>query len=386
MSDDAKLESDDAEAAGTPPETNYVTVAVEEAAALPKLPLDELMSWMDGYQPPVDAYAEVKSKTGKVLFADCSRFAADEGWWFVGDVHGDLRALGAIVSHIHSRGLGPERIVFLGDIFDRNAVDGGFETVCAFLTLLHDAGDRVLWLAGNHDAILTFDESSGLFKISTNRSEFAEYLNARPELREFGRKLIALVSRLPLAVYFSGGIVASHGGVPHTDVIDGLKTIDDLESVDCTNDYTWGRMTSAKFKYPDRTSRGHELGFADFYKSCGKVAALSSEAGFAVDAQAIVCGHQHLFTDGIGYLRFARYKEYPPSVCLYSSFALEPAAAWGTKRRFAVPCALHWRSGRFEICGFEPTADGPLHSELMGEWQARYDAERKAQEVAEGDS
>ena len=385
MSDDAKTELAEADAVGAQPETKYVAVAVEKEVAMPKLPLDELIAWMDGYKPPVDAYATIKSKTGKVLFVDSSRFAADESWWFVGDIHGDLRSLSAIISHIRSHDLGPNRIVFLGDIFDRNLLDGGFETVCAFLTLLHDAGDRVLWLAGNHDAILTFDESSGRFKISTNRSEFAEYLNRHPELHEFGRKLIALVARLPLAAYFSCGIVASHGGVPHTDVIDGLKTIDDLESVDCSNDYTWGRMTSAKFKFPDRTSRGHELGFSDFNKSCGKIAALSSEAGFAVDARGIVCGHQHLFTDGIGYLRFARYNEYPPSVCLYSSFALEPAAAWGTKRRFAVPCALHLVAGRYEICGFEPTSDSPLYSELMAEWQARFDAEKNAQEVGPGD-
>ena len=380
MSDHEEIASAVDDGVDTLPETKYVTIPVESVPGLPTLPLAELSAWMETYQPPVDAYAAITSKTKKVLFVDNSKFAADESWWFVGDVHGDLRALSVIVSHIRSRGFGSERIVFLGDIFDRNLVDGGFETVCAFLTLLHDEGDRILWLAGNHDAILTFDECSGLFKISTNRSEFAEYLNNHPELHEFGRKLIALISRLPLAVYYSGGIVVSHGGVPHTDVIDGLKNIDDLESIDCSNDYTWGRMTSAKFKYPDRTSRGHELGFTDFYKSSEKIAAISAEAGFGVDAQAIVCGHQHLFTDGIGYLRFTRYKDYPPSVCLYSSFELEPAAAWGTKRRFAVPCALHWTGRQFEICGFEPTEASPLYADLMSEWQARLDAEKKVRE------
>ena len=171
--------------------------------------------------------------------------------------------------------------------------------------------------------------------------------------------------------------------MPHTDIIDGLKNLDDLESIDCSNDYTWGRMTSAKFKYPDRTSRGHELGFTDFYKSCEKVAEISAEAGFGVGAHAIVCGHQHLFTDGVGYLRFDRYRDYPPSVCLYSSFILEPAAAWGTKRRFAVPCALHWIGRQFEICGFDPIEDGPLYTALMSEWKARLEAEKEALALSE---
>lgn len=363
-----------------PPETNYVTIPVEGLPKTKSLTDEALLRWMDSYLPPVDAYATLRSKTGKVLFVDRSKFASDESWWFIGDVHGDLRALEAIVSHIRSRGLDHERVVFLGDMFDRNLVDGGMETLRAFLTLLHDAGDRVLWLAGNHDAILTYDETAGKFKVSTNRSEFAEYLNEHHELRDFGRKLTALVSRLPLALYFSDGIVVSHGGVPHVDVVDGLETIDDLEKIDCVNDFTWGRMTSARFKFPDRTSRGHEIGYEDFAKSSAKVAALADAAGFAMQPQAIVCGHQHLFTDGIGYQRLENYNAFPPSVCLYSSFELEPASAWGTKRRFAVPCALHWVDGRFEICGFEPKESGSLYADLMAEWQARFDAERKAQE------
>ena len=369
-----------------PPETNYIAIPVEGLSKPEILSDEELLKWMDSYLPPVDAYATLKTKTGKVLFVDRSKFASDESWWFVGDVHGDLRALEAIVSHIRSCGLGPERIVFLGDMFDRNLVDGGMETLRAFLTFLHDAGDRVLWLAGNHDAILTYDEMAGKFKVSTNRSEFAEYLNGHGELHEFGRKLISLISRLPIALYFSDGIVVSHGGVPHVDVIDGLETIDDLEKIDCVNDFTWGRMTSARFKFPDRISRGHEIGYEDFAKSSAKIAALADAAGFSMQPQAIVCGHQHLFSDGIGYQRLENYNVFPPSVCLYSSFVLEPASAWGTKRRFAVPCALHWIGGRFEICGFEPTESGPLHADLMAEWQARFDAERKALEKASKNS
>ena len=381
MSEDDRVGDSETE---TPlPETEYVTVPIDAPSKLKRLADEELIQWMDTYCPPVNVYATLMTKTGKVLFVDRSKFASDENWWFVGDVHGDLRALEAIVPHIRSHGLGPERIVFLGDMFDRNLVDGGMDTLRAFLTLLHDAGDRVLWLAGNHDAILTYDESSEKFKVSTNRSEFAEYLNAHPELHEFGRKLISLVSRLPVALYFSSGIVVSHGGVPHVDVIDGLETIDDLEQPDCMNDFLWGRMTSSRFKFPDRTSRGHEIGCDDFVKSSAKIAELAGAAGFAVQPRAIICGHQHLFTDGIGYQRFERYGEFPPSVCLYSSFVLEPASAWGTKRRFSIPCALHWVDGRFEICGFEPAEDGSLHNDLMAEWKARFDEERKAMEKTE---
>ena len=357
----------------TPKMAEYVAIDIDEMAILPKLTDDELLAWMESYEPPVDAYAVFKSKSGKFLYVDDSKFSPEESWWFVGDVHGDVRALGSIVSYIRSRGLGPERIVFLGDMFDRNFEDGGMETIRAFLTLLHDAGDRVLWIAGNHDAILTYDESSSKFKVSTNRSEFAEYLNEHPELHEFGKKLVDLIAKLPVALCFSNGLIAVHGGVPHTDVIGKVEKLDDLEIKECLDDFTWGRMTSAKFKFPDRMTRGHELGYEDFEKFSNKIMSVLNATGADLKSLSIVCGHQHLLTDGIGYQVFENYPAYPPCVCLYSSYALEPVAAWGTNKRFAIPCALHWHNEIFEICGFEPKMDGGLQKALIDDLTRKID-------------
>lgn len=358
----------------------YVSIPIDEETMLPKLPDEELLSWMESYEPPVEVYSSLKSASGRFLYVDESRFSSEESWWFVGDVHGDIRALGSIVSHVRSRGLGPERIVFLGDMFDRNAEDGGLETLRAFLTLLHDAGDRVLWIAGNHDAILTYDEEAARFKVSTNRSEFAEYLNDHPELHEFGRKLTALIARLPVALCFSSGLIAVHGGVPHTDVIEKIENIDDLECKECIDDFLWGRMTSAKFKFPDRMSRGHELGYEDFEKFSEKIKSVLKESGVDMKFLSIVCGHQHLFTDGIGYQILKNYPVYPPSVCLYSSFSLEPASAWGTSRRISVPCVLHWQGNTAEILGFDPTEGGALQKTLLDGLAVKTDVAEDLQE------
>ena len=87
-------------------------------------------------------------------------------------------------------------------------------------------------------------------------------------------------------------------------------------------------------------------------------------------------GHQHLLTSAVGYKKFESYPANPPSVCLYSSFMLEPVMAWGTNALYATPCAYHRRSdGTYEVCGFVPKEGGRLDAELREEAQKRIDAD-----------
>lgn len=334
----------------------------------------ELLEWMKGYSFNPESVTRVHSPRGKVLIL-LPEDVQGRDWWFIGDIHGDIRALKCIVGKIRSERK-DSRIVFLGDIFDRNLEDGGFETVKCFLSILRDGNGEIIWLAGNHDTSLQYDEVSKKFPIATNRSEFARFLNEHADLHEFGKELVRIIGTLPEALVFPDGLIASHGGVPHVDASEKIKSLEDFETVECSNDFTWGRMTEAKFKFPDRTSRGHELGRKDFEKFCERSEAVFKNAGCLNRISGIVFGHQHLLTNAVGYKKFESYPGNPPSVCLYSSFMLEPVMAWGTNALYATPCAYHRRSdGTYEVCGFVPQEGGRLDADLKKEAQDRIDAE-----------
>ena len=333
----------------------------------------KLVEWMKGYSFDPECVTKVHSPKGKVLVLSPEDVQGRD-WWFIGDIHGDIRALKCIVGKIRSESE-DSRIVFLGDIFDRNLEDGGFETVKCFLSMLRDGNGEIIWLAGNHDTSLQYDEAAKKFPIATNRSEFASFLNEHPDLHEFGKELVRIIGTLPEALVFPDGLIASHGGVPHVDVSEKIKSLVDFETVECSNDFTWGRMTEAKFKFPDRTSRGHELGRRDFEKFCEHSANIFTAVG-CQPVSGIVFGHQHLLTNAIGYKKFESYPGNPPSVCLYSSFMLEPVMAWGTNALYATPCSYHRRSdGTYEVCGFVPKEGGRLDADLREEAQKRIDAD-----------
>ena len=334
----------------------------------------KLLEWMKGYSFKPESVTSVHSPKGKVLVLSPEDVQGRD-WWFVGDIHGDVWALKCIVGKIRSESK-DSRIVFLGDIFDRNLEDGGFETVKCFLSMLRDGNGEIIWLAGNHDTSLQYDEGAKKFPIATNRSEFVRFLNEHADLHEFGKELVRIIGTLPEALVFPDGLIASHGGVPHVDISEKIKALRDFETIECSNDFTWGRMTEAKFKFPDRTSRGHELGRTDFEKFCERSEEVFKNTGCPNRVSGIVFGHQHLLTNAVGYKKFESYPGNPPSVCLYSSFMLEPVMAWGTNALYATPCAYHRRSdGTYEVCGFVPQEGGRLDTDLRKEAQDRIDAD-----------
>ena len=189
---------------------------------------------------------------------------------------------------------------------------------------------------------------------------------------EFGRELVRIIGTLPEAVVFPDGLIAVHGGVPHVDVSDKLRSLEDFETVECSSDFTWGRLTEAKCKFPDRISRGHEIGRKDFETFCARSEEALRAAGCQCPVSGIVFGHQHLLTNAAGYRKLGGYPKNPPSVCLYSSFMLESGMAWGTDALYAIPCAYHRRvDGTYEVCGFVPATGGVLDADLRKEAQAR---------------
>jgi hypothetical protein len=196
-------------------------------------------------------------------------------WFFIGDLHGDFFALHTFLQH--AKTLHPAcRIFFLGDIVDR----GVMPLECLFLLLewgLHHPG-RLAWIAGNHDVAFSIGED-GVFTSAVSPSEFLRDLNENDALagtrRRIGRFFVEVASRLPRALLFPDGLLATHGGFPLSDlhaegmaIKDESSYLDWLNSVRCLKDFTWTRITRWPKKLPDRYSSGSQYGFKDFEAFC----------------------------------------------------------------------------------------------------------------------
>lgn len=213
-------------------------------------------------------------------------------WFFIGDIHGDFYALHSMIRHAES--LDPEcRILFLGDIVDR----GHLPFECIFLLLewglLHPG--RLAWIAGNHD--IAYGRAGERFISTCSPAETLEdfnrddaFISVRQKIGDF---FVNLVERLPRALLFPEGLLATHGGMPHTDLQKEGAAIEDensylewLNSEACLKDFTWTRITRYPKKYPDRHTSGSQYGYKDFESFCDLKPVFFAPT-------SIVTGHEH---------------------------------------------------------------------------------------------
>ncbi len=138
-----------------------------------------------------------------VVFKDDARYV------FVGDVHGSLEDLRAVLGRYREEDLRDDRLrmVFLGDYIDRG--DNQLEVLTTLLELKSDYPDSVFLLKGNHE---------GVDVVVPSPHDFPEELVARYLISE-GLKMYELFinevfKRLHLAVYFRDRFLALHGGLP----------------------------------------------------------------------------------------------------------------------------------------------------------------------------
>jgi hypothetical protein len=251
-------------------------------------------------------------ETNKVSRLSTEVAGDPEQWFFIGDIHGDFFALHTLLHHAEATR--PDcKILFLGDMVDRG--DRPFE--CIFLLLewgLQHPG-RLAWIAGNHDVAFDLPPPGNTFTSQVKPSELLEVINGsgtndvlQGYLRMFGRFVIDLGNRLPRALLFPDGLLATHGGIPLSDLhAEGAATESEdaylgwLNSEPCLKDFTWTRIHRAPKKMPDRYSTGAEYGFKDFEAFC----ALKPQ-WFAV--QRMITGHQH---PADGFTLHASYKVNP---------------------------------------------------------------------------
>ncbi|MBR4612791.1 MAG: metallophosphoesterase, partial [Kiritimatiellae bacterium] len=207
--------------------------------------------------------------------------------WFVGDLHGDLLALEAALTYIDAHSELPPTIVFLGDLFDR--FNYGLEVVMRVIALIIERPGKILWIAGNHDDGLFFDELNLRFASHVIPAEFVDFLNAHEEYHDFGKFLIGLCQQLPRALFLPDGLFVAHGGCPSFDmnrfgyVIDEIQNLIELEQPDILRSFIWGRII------PDQDDKsGDEVGKNDlihFMEQAGKL------IGFPI--KRMLRGHDH---------------------------------------------------------------------------------------------
>jgi hypothetical protein len=147
---------------------------------------------------------------------------------FVGDTHGDLEATEKIV-HAY---LKPEnKLVFLGDYVDRGPAS--MENINFLLGQKTEHPDSLYLLMGNHE---------GHAMISFYPADFWERLD-----QELRQRYSEVLSKLPLAVSTSNGILALHGALPDVAGLDDIDSIK-LGSAEW-HQITWGDWQEREGKF-----------------------------------------------------------------------------------------------------------------------------------------
>lgn len=217
-------------------------------------------------------------------------------WFFIGDIHGDFLAWHRLFERVRQEK--DFRLCFLGDLIDRGPLH--IECFAALLEAVEKYPTQILWILGNHDEGLRFNpKAEKRFSSSVEPSESVEFMNAghdgvtQRQLEAWGKLFIQICRRLPRAVFFADGLLATHGGVPLQDRWDTLKTLEAFHHERTLGDFTWARATN----YPSKlgwkydlerrlTSSAFEFGYKDIDGFCKAV-----EKVFPV--KRVVRGHDH---------------------------------------------------------------------------------------------
>ena len=256
-------------------------------------------------------------------------FSGDRLDWFAaGDVHGDLPALVACADAAIAMAR-PGRtpvLAILGDLVDR----GEDSIACMIFVLrlalgLDKARPRlkVLFVRGDHDEALRYDEKTGEISSGVRPAELEELFRGpegffAPEsavVHAFTR----FVAGCPAAVYLDNGTLLFHGGVPQGDLLPRLGLDLSLQSPECAQDFAWCRIEDVRRKRPSRATKTAEEGaenvgaFLEWFDS--RLAAAEADPARAASLRAagfaplrpvarIVRGHTHVED---GYLRYSRH-------------------------------------------------------------------------------
>ena len=216
--------------------------------------------------------------------------------WYIGDLHGDILACDVILHYIFEKN-SSARVVFLGDLIDRQ--EYSLEVFSRVVWYILKYPGQILWIAGNHDIGLRYNEDSQKFISTVEPAEFSLWLNAHQEYTDLGKFYIEIAQRLPRALFLGDGLCVVHGGVPGKEQLASITTSADLCSPISLDAYTSNRLN------PDKPrARGKELGWENVHAFLEKASSLLE---FSVTK--VLRGHDHCEKDR--YLFYEQYKDNP---------------------------------------------------------------------------
>ena len=240
---------------------------------------------------PLINWGIARSRIGVVTSVE-----AEKKWFIIGDLHGDFVAWHHLYKRIQKE---PDfRVLFLGDLVDRGP--HSLECVAALFEAILKYPNQFLWIMGNHDEALSVDKATGNFRTSVEPAEFLEELKrptawaTQEQLDRWGKLFIDVTQRLPRAVVFPDGLLATHGGVPLRDQWDRLKSNEAFHTEQCLRDFTWTRAANKPRSLFDLDRRrigssDFQYGFKDLDDFCAKCGEL-----FNVQIKRVVRGHDHV--------------------------------------------------------------------------------------------
>lgn len=156
----------------------------------------------------LESYREVLSES-IAKYGEIVTFRDEARYVFVGDIHGNLGDLRAILSGYSEEQLrdGGLRMVFLGDYIDRG--ENQLEVLVALLELKSEHPDSVFLLRGNHE---------GMDILEPSPHDFPDELVSRYLITEgmeiYELFISSVFTKLHLAAYFKDHFLALHGGLP----------------------------------------------------------------------------------------------------------------------------------------------------------------------------
>ena len=195
----------------------------------------------------------------------------DEYVWFLGDVHGDLLGFLTVLDFIKEKSEADGKdfkVVFMGDLVDDS--HDMIHIVYEVVKRIMENDGQYCWLAGNHDEGTKYSETEeGIdFYAIVHPAGFADWIEDEEGNRELGKRVIDLVKKIPRAIFFPKGFMASHAGFPHNDIVfDNFNELDDTSTFTgerAMQDFVWARLKSGKVSIPNRSSKSHELGARNF--------------------------------------------------------------------------------------------------------------------------
>ena len=248
--------------------------------------LGELETLLENSTELMAKMAFAQDTSNPVWFVD--EVDPEQEIWFAGDVHGDLLAFEAVCQCFEKHQNKNAKLIFLGDLVDRGAHH--LEVIYSLLSKINDTPNTYGWIAGNHDLGLQFSTEKNCFSSKTSPAEFPDLLNKYPEnnvLISIGKSFIKIANKLPQAIFFPG-LLAAHGGFPHSDLWDCIKQPSDFFTKQCLTDFTHNRIHHSKKKFPNRKRSGSQFGSEDFSNFLNLCHDLN------IPINSMVRGHDHI--------------------------------------------------------------------------------------------